>query len=211
MPAHASLFEALWTLNQPWTAQLALDLLPENNGPKVEVFRGSVIVTPHAGFDHPVAERELPYLLHRAARRAGLWAYPECNVVSGDDLFIPDFAVLRHSGGGKTFMPITEAVLLGEIVSRGNRRKDIIDRPREYAAVGVPFYLRVDFRNRVLALVLHELVEGEYQPVVAAAAGWHLRHEGPVRVLDRTRGSAGRRRLSGVGMRASARIGACVS
>jgi Uma2 family endonuclease len=171
MPAHASLFEALWTLNQPWTAQLALDLLPENNGPKVEVFRGSVIVTPHAAFDHQAAERELPYLLHRAARRAGLWAYPECNIVSGDDLFIPDFAVLRHSGGGKTFMPITEAVLLGEIVSRGNRRKDIIDRPREYAAVGVPYYLRVDFRNRVPALVLHELAEGEYQPVVAAAAG----------------------------------------
>lgn len=171
MPAHAPLFEALWTRNRPWTAQLALDLLPENNGPKVEVFRGSVIVTPHAGFDHQAAERELPYRLHRAARRAGLWAYPECNVVSGDDLFIPDFAVLRRSGGGQTFMPISDAVLLGEIVSRTNRRKDIIDRPREYAAAKVPFYMRVDFRNRVPALVLHELVDGEYQPVVAAASG----------------------------------------
>jgi Uma2 family endonuclease len=168
---HAPLLDALWTLNQPWTAQLALDLLPENNGPKVEVFRGSVIVTPHAGFDHQAAERELPFLLHRAARRAGLWAYPECNIVSGDDLFIPDFAVLRRSGGGKTYMSIADAVLLGEIVSRGNRRKDIIDRPREYATAGVPFYLRVDFRNRIPALVLHELVDGEYQPVVAAAAG----------------------------------------
>jgi Uma2 family endonuclease len=171
MPAHAPLLEALWTLNQPWTAQLALDLLPENNGPKVEVFRGSVIVTPHAGFDHQAAERELPYRLHRAARGSGMWAYPECNIVSGDDLFIPDFAVLRRSGGGKTFVPIADAVLLGEIVSKGNRRKDIIDRPREYAAAGVPYYLRVDFRNRVPALVLQELVDGEYQPIVAAAAG----------------------------------------
>jgi hypothetical protein len=171
MPAHASLFEALWTLNQPWTAQLALDLLPENNGPKVEVFRGSVIVTPHAGFDHQAAERELPYLLHRAARRAGLWAYPECNIVSGDDLFIPDFAVLRHSGGGKTFMPITEAVLLGETVLPGDGRKDLIDRSREYAAVGVPYFLRVELRDRVPGLVLHELVDGEYRPVVVAGAG----------------------------------------
>lgn len=170
-PVYAPLFDALWTLNEPWTAQLALDLLPENNGPRVEIFRGSVIVTPHAGFDHQAAERELPYLLHRAARGAGLWAYPECNIVAGDDLFIPDFAVLRRSGGGKTYMPIADAVLLGEIVSRGNRRKDIIDRPREYAAAGVPFYLRVDFRNRVPALILHELVDAEYQPVVAAAAG----------------------------------------
>jgi hypothetical protein len=29
----------------------------------------------------------------------------------------------------------------------------------------------VDFRNRVPALILHELVDAEYQPVVAAAAG----------------------------------------
>lgn len=92
-------------------------------------------------------------------------------MVSGDDLFIPDFAVLRHSGGGKTFMPISEAVLLGEIVSRGDRRTDIIDRPREYAAAHVPFFMRVDFRDRIPAMTLHELVGGEYRPVVAAAAG----------------------------------------
>ena len=30
---------------QRWTAQLALELLPETNGPKVEVFGGSVIVS----------------------------------------------------------------------------------------------------------------------------------------------------------------------
>lgn len=61
----------------PWTARLAVDLLPETNGPTVEVFRGSVIVTPHASIDHQTIERELSYLLHRAARKVGLWAYPE--------------------------------------------------------------------------------------------------------------------------------------
>ncbi|MEV8510111.1 Uma2 family endonuclease [Actinoplanes sp. NPDC051475] len=171
LPDREPSFENLGTLDQPWTAQLALDLLPESNGPKVEVFRGSVIVTPHAGFDHQAAERQLAFLLHQAARKAGMWAYPEVNIVSGDDLFIPDFVVLRKSGGGKTVMPISEAALIGEIVSRGNRRKDIIDRPREYAAAGVPFFLRVDFRNRIPSLILHELVDGEYLPVVAAAAG----------------------------------------
>ncbi|MFC0530231.1 hypothetical protein [Phytohabitans kaempferiae] len=63
--------------NRPWTAQLAMELLPGNNGPKIEVFRGSVVVTPHAGFDHQAIERELAYPLHRAARRAGLWCYAE--------------------------------------------------------------------------------------------------------------------------------------
>ncbi|MFJ6164630.1 hypothetical protein ACIQH6_05870 [Micromonospora orduensis] len=68
-------------------------------------------------------------------------------------------------------MDIRHAVLLGEIVSPGNRRKDIIDRPREYAAAAVPFFLRVDLRNRVPTIALYELTEGEYRPVAAAAAG----------------------------------------
>ncbi|PWU53212.1 hypothetical protein DLJ46_01635 [Micromonospora globispora] len=169
-PAEPS-FDVLRWHDEPWTAQLALDLLPETNGPKVEVLSGSVIVTPHAGIDHQSVERELPYLLHRAARRAGLWVYPEINLVSGKDLFIPDIAVLRSSGGGRSAIDIQQAVLLGEIVSPGNRRKDVIDRPREYAEAGVPFFLRVDLRNRVPAMALYELVEGEYLPLAAAAAG----------------------------------------
>jgi Uma2 family endonuclease len=145
--------------------------LPPNHGPKVEVLGGSVVVTPHAGYDHQSAERQLGYLLHLAARRAGMWAYPEANIVSGDDLFIPDFVVLRRSGAGRTTMPISDVELVGEIVSRSTRRKDVIDRPREYAESGVPYFLRVDFRNRVPAMLLHELVDGEYRPIVAAAAG----------------------------------------
>ncbi|MEO3780008.1 Uma2 family endonuclease [Micromonospora sp. B11E3] len=164
-------FDALRWHDEPWTARLALDLLPETNGPKVEVLSGSVIVTPHAGIDHQSVERELPYLLHRAARRAGLWVYPEINLISGKDLFIPDIAVLRASGGGRSAVDVSQVVLLGEIVSPGNRRKDVIDRPREYAAAGVPFFLRVDLRNRVPTLALFELVEGEYRPLAAAAAG----------------------------------------
>ena len=170
-PAREPSYDILGTLNQPWTAQLALDLLPENNGPKIEVVRGSVVVTPHAGFDHQDIELELCYRLKRAARAVGLWTYHEVNIVSEDDLFIPAIAVLRRSGRGKKKMPTAEAVLLGEIVSSGNRRKDLIDRPREYAAVGVPFFLRVEFRSRVPGLRLHQLVNGEYQPVVVAAAG----------------------------------------
>ena len=112
------------------------------------------------------------YLLKQAARRAGLWVYPEINMVSGKDLFIPDIAVLRslRAAAGRP-MDIGQAVLLGEIVSPGNRRKDVIDRPREYAAAGVPFFLRVDLRNRVPTMALFELIEGEYTAGGAAAAG----------------------------------------
>jgi Uma2 family endonuclease len=164
-------FDALGVIEEPWTADMAMDLLPENNGPKVEVFRGSIVVSPHTGYDHQDIEVELAYRMKQAARRAGLWGYGEVIVVRGDDLFIPDIVVLRRSGAGKAKMPISDAVLLGEIVSPQKRRKDIIDRPREYAAAGVPWYLRADFRNRVPAMVLHRLIDGEYKPVVVAAAG----------------------------------------
>ncbi|MEU8183154.1 Uma2 family endonuclease [Micromonospora sp. NPDC049044] len=154
-----------------WTARAALDLLPENSGPRVEVLRGCVVITPGSDVDRRTVQRELGYLLRQAARRAELWLYHGVNVVSADDLFIPDIAALKVPGGGRTAMNIAHAVLLGEIVSPGNRRKDVIDRPREYAAVGVPFFLRVDLRNRVPTMALFELVDEEYRPVAAAAAG----------------------------------------
>ncbi|WP_327032442.1 Uma2 family endonuclease [Micromonospora ureilytica] len=129
------------------------------------------VITPGSDLDRRTVQRELAYLLKQAARRAGLWLYHEVNVVSDDDLLIPDIAVLKVPGGGRMAMSIEHAVLLGEIVSPGNRRKDVIERPREYAAVGVPFFLRVDLRNRVPTMALFELVDGEYRPLAAAAAG----------------------------------------
>ncbi|NJP31782.1 hypothetical protein [Micromonospora thermarum] len=36
---------------------------------------------------------------------------------------------------------------------------------------GVPFFLRVDLRNRVPTIALFELAVGEYRPLSAAAAG----------------------------------------
>lgn len=160
----------LMTQPATWTARLALKLLPETNGPRIEVYRGSVVVAPHAGWDHQVIGTNLAYLLRQAAKHAGFFAVAEVNVISGDDLFIPDVVVMRTSGAGKVAVDISEAVLLVEIVSK-NRKKDVIDRPTAYAAAGVPWFMRVDFRNRVPAIVLHELVDGEYQPVRAEAAG----------------------------------------
>jgi Uma2 family endonuclease len=163
-------FDALATVEE-WTAQLALELLPETNGPRVEVLCGSVIVAPHAGVDHQIMQVELAHALRQAAKRAGLFAYPEINIVRGEDLFIPDISVLRASAAGQSFVDIGQALMLVEIVSRTNRRKDVIDHPRENAAAGVPWYMRVEARNRVPAIALHELVDGEYHPVAAAAAG----------------------------------------
>jgi len=154
-----------------WTAELAMKLLPETNGPKVEVFRGSLIVSPHAGVDHQIVAAQLLLTFRPAARQAGFRAYPEINVVDGEDLYIPDLTVPRKSGAGQAFVNIADAVMLVEIVSDGHRRKDAIDRPRVYAAAKVPWFMRIEFRRRVPAIVLHELIDGAYEPALACAAG----------------------------------------
>jgi len=165
-------WEALLTTHvDQWTAELAMKLLPETNDPKVEIFAGKVVVSPHAGVDHQIIAAELLYGLRPAARAAGLRAYPEINVIDGDELYIPDVSVLRKSAAGQVSVKIADAVMLVEIASDSNRRKDLIDRPRVYAAAKVPWFMRIEFRRRVPAIVLHELIDGEYEPVVACAAG----------------------------------------
>jgi hypothetical protein len=153
-----------------WTGELAMKLLPQSNGPKVEVFRGSVIVSPHAGVDHQIVAGQLFIRLYPAARKAGFWAYQEINVLSGDELYIPDLSVLRSSGARQAAVDIGGAVMLVEIVSDEHRRKDVIDRPKVYAEAGVPWFMRVEFRRRVPTIVLQELVDGEYRTVLACAA-----------------------------------------
>jgi Putative restriction endonuclease len=154
-----------------WTGELAMKLLPQTNGPKVEIFRGSVIVSPHAGVDHQIVAANLIAVLRPAARQAGFRAYPEINVMVGDELYIPDLSVFRKSGAGQASMDIADAVMLVEIVSNQHRRKDVIDRPMVYAEAGVPWFMRVEFIRRIPTVVLQELIEGEYRTVLACAAG----------------------------------------
>lgn len=171
-PEQPTLGEVLLTtrVNQ-WTADVAMKLLPDTNGPKVEIFAGRAILSPHAGVDHQIIAGELYTRLRPAARQAGFRVYLEINIIDGDELFIPDVSVLRKSGAGKASMDIGDALMLVEIASDSTRRKDVIDRPRAYAEAKVPWYMRVDFRRRVPTIVLHELIDGEYEPVLACAAG----------------------------------------
>lgn len=100
-----------------------------------------------------------------------MFPYQEINIKSSNDLYIPDLAVLSQSAAGQSAALIEHAVLLVEIVSDSNRRKDVIDRPRVYAEAGVAWFMRVEFRRRVPAIMLFELVDQEYKPLVGTAGG----------------------------------------
>jgi hypothetical protein len=158
-------------LDAPWTADVALELLPETNGPHVEIFHGSMVVSPHASVDHQIITANLRAMLRPATRAVGLFVYQEINIRSMDDLFIPDVAVMRRSGAGQKSMDIADAVMLVEIVSDSNRKKDVIERPPVYAEAGVPWFMRVEFRGRVPGIMLFELVDREYKPLLGTAGG----------------------------------------
>lgn len=162
-----------------WTAQRALAELPETSDMVIEVIDGSLIVSPRPASDHAEALRELAYHLHRAAREAGYRALPEINLVIGKDLTDPDITVVKPPSERKVFFDASEAVLVVEIMSPGSRRKDRIERPPIYAEAGIQHYLRVEFRNGDPVVLLHELIDGEYRPVSAAAAGSMFRMSEP--------------------------------
>ncbi|SCG71796.1 Uma2 family endonuclease [Micromonospora halophytica] len=162
--------DALTRRNAPWTASLALDLLPDTNGPRIEVLRGAVVVSPDGDYRQRAVQRELTHRVAQAARRCGLWAYRSVNIVAGHDLFIPHLAVLRRPGRGELAVPVTEAVLLAEITSP-RMTVEPFDRVAEYRASAVPFHLHVDLRDGGVDVVLSKLSDGAYEPTVSAAAG----------------------------------------
>jgi len=64
-------------------------------------------------------------------------------------------------------------LLLVEITSPGNFRQDRIVKHGDYAAGGIPFYLRIDLENGADALeaTLFELADGEYREAARSVDG----------------------------------------
>jgi Uma2 family endonuclease len=154
-----------------WTAQRALAELPETTEMTIEVIDGSLVMTPRPELKHARAIRDLAYLMHQSARTAGMQALPEINLVVGEDLTSPDITVAGGAAADGVWLDASVAVLVVEIMSSGSRRKDRIERPAIYAEAGIRHYLRVEFRGEDPVMLLHELVDGEYRPIVVAAAG----------------------------------------
>lgn len=147
--------------------------LPETVGQRVELIDGSFVVSPTPLSDHQICAKRLVRILDDAApeRMEVIEAFgirignevPIPDVVVGDaDVLLSGAAVLRPQ----------ETHLVAEIVSQGNRRRDYQDKPRMYAAGGIPAFLRIELRGtggphvEVLALS-----GGTYTSVAQVGAG----------------------------------------
>jgi Uma2 family endonuclease len=155
-----------------WTAQRALAELPEVAESTIEVFDGSLVVSPRPGGGHQRALRVLLLAMDPAARVVGLEAMPEINLVLGHDLASPDITLVPRVENPGVWFDASEAAMVVEIMSPNHKRKDRIERPDVYARNGIPYFMRVEFRGNDPVIFLHRLTEdGEYRPIVSAPAG----------------------------------------
>lgn len=142
------------------------------DGSRLELLYGHLHVTPPPTGPHQWACDELRALIKTAIRAAGR---SDLYVLTGVGIeistgwrtaAIPDLAVLNDKPLGAIFTA-DQAVLLVEIWSPSNRRRDREEKRSAYAAAGVPAFWEID-KGRVTAQYLENR---RYVPEVSARPG----------------------------------------
>ncbi|MGH3382513.1 MAG: Uma2 family endonuclease [Actinoallomurus sp.] len=150
--------------------------LPETVGQRVELIDGSFVVSPTPLANHQVCAKQLVRILDDAAppdlEVVEAFGVRTANEVLVPDVVVADVNVLRSTAA--VLLP-EQTHLVAEIVSPGNRRRDYHDKPRIYAEIGVPTFLRVELTaiGAPYVEVLH-LHDGAYALVGKVSAGQTL-------------------------------------
>lgn len=118
--------------------------LPDD-APRVELRDGVMIVVPVPTFEH----QRVQFLVQR-------WLYDnspsDVRMYGGvgvaldlQDTFEPDILLLRgHVSGTSHYVLAEQLVLVVEIVSAGTQNRDRIEKPAQYADLGVAHYWRIE-------------------------------------------------------------------
>ncbi|MCO6007094.1 Uma2 family endonuclease [Actinoallomurus purpureus] len=147
--------------------------LPETIGQRIELIDGSFVVSPTPLSNHQICAGRLRTLLAAAAPE-DLEVVEAFGVRTATEVAIPDVVVGDADvllAGAAALQP-EQTHLVVEIVSQGNRRRDYHEKPRIYAAAGIPVFLRIELigANPPYVEVL-SLRDGAYVSVAHADAG----------------------------------------
>lgn len=168
-PAEAQIEYLLPRHAGPWTLDDVLSL-PEDNSQRVELVDGALIVSPLGSYRHQQLAFRASTALHTACPDE-FEVTIELNVLlSSGRLVIPDFTIVRPRDAGVMF-PVSDVVLLGEVLSPSTRLNDLGLKRDLYAQAGVPYYLMVDPEPRVPKATLLELDGAEYVEVARSEDG----------------------------------------
>jgi Uma2 family endonuclease len=163
---------------EPWTEEDYLALGETRD--RVELFDGSLLVTPAPTPRHQHVSRRLANALDEPARSAGLAIYEAINVrLQKGRIPIPDLAIVTPVDPDQPVVDVGHLRLVCEIVSPSNPAVDRVYKMQLYAEAGIPWYLLVE-TDRAVLLRLFRLDDGRYVEHAVGAPGSPLRLTEPV-------------------------------
>jgi Uma2 family endonuclease len=164
--------------------------LPEDQGRRVELVDGTVVISPTPEVPHQRVLQRLLIAFDRAAP-AEFEVLPGVNVVlSPRRLLIPDFVVTTVPGIEAVYCDGADIMLAAEIISPSSRTYDCALKRQLYAEARVPFFLLVDPAADPVTATCYELDGDEYRES-ARADGGRLTLTRPFGVTVRLGGSGG--------------------
>jgi hypothetical protein len=126
----------------PWTEEEFFAL--GETVARVELFDGSLSVSPGANYDHQDLLHELANKLDGPAKAAGLWIYHDVDVrLQPQRVVEPDLIFRPRVPKGTRVTDATEVRLVCEITST-NAATDRVLKMHYYAAARIPWYLIVE-------------------------------------------------------------------
>ncbi|MFI7215505.1 Uma2 family endonuclease [Micromonospora maritima] len=135
----------------PWTEDDYLALAGRRG--RVELFDGSLHVSPAPTPRHQRIQRNLGNLLEAAARRAGLELLETVNVrLRPGRIPIPDLVVTAPIDFDEPMIEARDVRLVCEVVAPRNAATDMVLRTHYYAAAGIEWYLLVEQETGTLRL-----------------------------------------------------------
>lgn len=163
----------------PWTEEEYLALGETSD--RVELFDGSLFVSPAPTFRHQTIARRLANQLDQAAALAGLGVFEAVNIrLKPGRVAIPDVVIIRASDTDLLVGEAANVRLIAEITSPHNAATDRVLKMHYYAVAGIPWYLLVD--PEPTTLTLFRLDGDQYVTHGTAGPGEVLRLSEPVAV-----------------------------
>jgi Uma2 family endonuclease len=165
----------------PWTEEEYLALGETQD--RVELFDGSLLVSPAPSVRHQNISRRLAMALDAAVEAAGLEMYETINLrLRPNRIPIPDLVIVTPVDPDATVIDATACRLVCEILSPHNPAADRVLKMYYYAEAGIPWYLLVEPKPK-LTLRLFKLTGDSYVEQGVGRPGEPLHLTDPV-VVD---------------------------